>query len=67
MSTVLSAEAREMIIIIVSQVNLLLGIVNDILDLKLIEVGKFVPKLETFSPLAALEFAVSMFAQMSIN
>ena len=63
----MSVEAREMIIIIVSQINLLLGIVNDILDLKLIEEGKFVPKIETFSPLATLEFAVSMFRQISIN
>ena len=55
-----------MVKIIISQINLLLGIVNDILDLKLIESGKFVPKLEIFSPLAALNFVVSMFATLGV-
>jgi len=39
-----------MILIIISQVNLLLCLVNDMLDIKLIEEGKFVPKNSLFKP-----------------
>ena len=40
----LSASGRELVIIIISQINLLLSLVNDILDLRLMEENKFVPK-----------------------
>ena len=58
----LSAAGQRLIKIIISQVNLLLCLVNDILDLKLIEEKKFVNKQEIFSPRDTLEFIVNMFA-----
>ena len=44
----LSSAARDIIFIVISQINLLLCLVNDILDLKLIEENKFVAKKELF-------------------
>ena len=44
----LSSAARAIIFIVISQINLLLCLVNDILDLKLIEENKFVAKKELF-------------------
>ena len=50
-----------MLIFIVSQINLLLSLVNDMLDLKLIDEGKFVPKKELFKPRELLQFISAMF------
>ena len=47
--------------IIVSQINLLLCLVNDMLDLKLIEVGQFSPKVDRFKPKDTLDFISAMF------
>ena len=44
-----------------SQLNLLLSLVNDMLDLKMIKEGKYDPKLEIFNPSLTLDFIVSMF------
>ena len=41
---------------------MLLCLVNDILDLKLIEEGKFLVRQEIFSPRSTLEFLVVMFS-----
>ena len=46
---------------IMSQLNLLLSLVNDVLDLKLIKQGKYDPKLEEFNPSKTLDFIVGMF------
>ena len=40
-SSTLTEEARKLLIIVVSEINLLLSLVNDMLDLKLIELGRF--------------------------
>ena len=37
-------SARALVLIIISQINLLLSSVNDLLDIKLIQVEKFAPK-----------------------
>ena len=50
-----------MIKIIISQINMLLCLVNDILDLKLIEENKFVSKQELFSVKDTLDFIINMF------
>ena len=47
--------------LIISQLNLLLCLVNDVLDIKLIETGKFEQKMVEFSPLETLEFLKEMF------
>ena len=55
-------HATRMLMIIISQINLLLGSLNDLLDLKLIEENKFVPKKEIFSPSETFTFILTMFA-----
>ena len=58
----LTTQAMHLIKIIISSINLLLCLVNDILDLKLIEENKFVPKNEVFSPRDTFNFITNMFA-----
>ena len=48
-------------------VNMLFINVNDILDLRLIEEGKFEPKIELFSPVQAFKFILSVLSQTSIG
>ena len=51
-----------MINLVVSQLNLLLCLVNDVLDIKMIQSQKFQPKVEKFNPVKdVLEFIVAMF------
>lgn len=50
-----------MLSMIVSQLNLLLCLVNDVLDMKLIKVGKIEPKLSVFEPAKTLTFIEDMF------
>ena len=52
-----------MILVLISQINLLLCLVNDILDLKMIDQQRFVTRNELFSPTATFEFIISVFAQ----
>lgn len=47
--------------LIKSQLNLLLCLVNDVRDIKLIESGKFSPKMEAFSPLETLQLIREIF------
>ena len=65
MAEKLSASGQKLIKLITMQVNLLLCLVNDILDFKLIEENKFVQKQEIFSPEATLQFITSMFSPQS--
>ena len=51
-----------MILMSFYQVNMLLVLVNDVLDLKLIEEDKFVKKIELFSLEETFNFIVKMFA-----
>ena len=55
-------QAHQMILMIIYQVNLLLVLVNDVLDLKLIEEGDFVPKSEEFSLEETFNFIIKMFS-----
>ena len=55
-------EQIRVIALITTQLNLLLCLVNDVLDIKLIEAGKFEPKMQTFSPLKILKFIKDMFS-----
>ena len=57
----MSEAANRVIRIIITQINLLLCLVNDILDLKLIEEKKFTPKLALFDPRETLDFIVDLF------
>ena len=58
----LPEPAKEVIWLIISQVNMLLCLVNDSLDMQLIEQDKFVPKVEVFSPAETFKFILNMFA-----
>ena len=51
--------------LIASQLNLLLCLVNDVLDIKLIQQQKFEPKLSNFNPLSVLIFIVQMFSNQT--
>ena len=55
-------EQIQVIALITTQLNLLLCLVNDVLDIKLIEAGKFEPKMQRFSPLKILKFIKDMFS-----
>ena len=62
MTTALAETAKSTIWLVISQINLLLCLVNDSLDLRLIEQGKFVERRELFSPRETLNFITKMFA-----
>jgi len=47
--------------LIISQLNLLLSLVNDVLDLKMIQHGQFTAKFEHFNPAEILDFILAMF------
>mmetsp|Transcript_23563 Transcript_23563/g.31595 ORF Transcript_23563/g.31595 Transcript_23563/m.31595 type:complete len:132 (+) Transcript_23563:1308-1703(+) len=51
--------------IMISQVNMLVCLVNDILDRKLIELGQFETRREHFDPTKILRFIVSIFANQA--
>ena len=58
----LEENAVSLINLIVSQLNMLLCLVNDVLDIKLIQSQKFQPRFVKFDPIKdALEFIVTMF------
>ena len=48
-----------------SQLNLLLSLVNDVLDINMINHGKFSAKLEKFCPQDTFDFIVAMFKPQS--
>ena len=51
LQTTIAESARLIILLVISQINLLICLVNDILDLKLIEQNRFVTRIEEFDPL----------------
>ena len=57
----LDESTVQMLNLIVSQLNLLLCLVNDVLDLKLIKMDKYENKIEGFKPHDTLEFIKAMF------
>jgi signal transduction histidine kinase len=57
----LAVEAIDLINTVASQLNLLLSLINDVLDIKLIEDGKFVPNPVLFNPVDVLVFIKGIF------
>ena len=51
--------------LIIMQLSLLLSLVNDVLDLKMIEQDKFDAKLENFNPMHILDFVTAIFKPMA--
>lgn len=58
----LDARVRETIWLVVQQINLLLCLVNDVLDMKLIESNRFDLKEDVFSTAEVFSFVLNMFA-----
>jgi len=50
-----------MLHLIISQLNMLLCLVNDVLDIKMILHNKYEAKVEKFNPLSILDFIQQMF------
>ena len=57
----LSSSVVSTLKLVVMQLTLLLSLVNDVLDLKMIDKGKFVAKLEDFKPVDILNFVTAIF------
>ena len=55
-------EAIKLINLIKSNLNLLLSLVNDMVDLKLIKEGQFSTNFKVFDPLDTLKFVQKMFS-----
>jgi signal transduction histidine kinase len=55
-------KLRKLIMTVISQINLLLHLVNDILDIKMIDQNKFIRKYEEFDPAETLKFVKKIFA-----
>ena len=63
LQTVFDEALRRVIFIVISQMNLLLCLVNDLLDLKMIEQGVFTDQVAKFKPLETFDFLIDIFAQ----
>ena len=58
----LDPSVRSTLRLVISSINVLLSVVNDQLDLRTIERGKFKPNLESFKPTKTFQFILNMFA-----
>ena len=58
-------EHMRVMKLIISQLNILLCLVNDILDIKQIQGNAFEPKVQEFAPLETLKFIIAMFQPQS--
>ena len=52
---------RSKILVLITQINLLLCLVNDILDMKMIDQDQFISRNETFNPTEVFNFIMSIF------
>lgn len=57
----LSESCHKLVLLLISQINLLLCLVNDMLDLKMIEVGRFVQRKEKFEADKVFKFILDIF------
>lgn len=69
LENMLQFEMREackrLVLLLISQINLLLCLVNDMLDLKMIEMGEFVSRKEPFSVSKTFQFILDIFQLQS--
>ena len=61
LSDILSTDQRKTIDMVISQLNLLLCLVNGVIDINAIEQNKFEKKAITFKPLDVFNFIEAMF------
>ena len=57
----LEESCHKLVLLLISQINLLLCLVNDMLDLKMIEVGRFVQRKEKFEADKVFKFILDIF------
>lgn len=62
---ILDKESNNVLNLVISQLNLLLSLVSDVLDMKLINEGMFNSQMESFNPKSTLDFIVAMFKPQS--
>lgn len=62
---VVDQAIRRTIMVVISEVNLLICLVNDLLDLKFIENAQYVAKQEEFTVKSVFQFILTMFAQQA--
>jgi signal transduction histidine kinase len=65
LSSQLSEQVCNIVKLVIAQVNILLALVNDVLDLKLIEENQFEPNLQIFNLKETFEFLKNMFKGLS--
>jgi len=53
---------RKIIRMVISQINLLICLVNDVLDLKMLDQDKFQKKVADFNPSETFKFVMNIFA-----
>ena len=58
---ILTTDQRKTIDMVISQLNLLLCLVNGVIDINAIEQNKFERKAVTFKPLNVVNFIIAMF------
>ena len=61
LSKVIEETMRNTVLVLIGQINLLLCLVNDILDMKLIDQSAFVSSQEIFNPTDAFKFVLNIF------
>ena len=64
-SSQIDIKGTKVINLIISQLNFLLCLVNDVLDMKQIEHSRYTPTLEMFNPTNVLEFIIAIFQPQS--
>ena len=64
-SNQIDVRGTKVINLIISQLNFLLCLVNDVLDMKQIEHSRYTPTLEMFNPTNVLEFIIAIFQPQS--
>ena len=65
LSQIFDKLMREKICLVIAQINLLLCLVSDMLDLKMLEKGVFNSRTETFKPADVFKFVLSIFEQQA--
>ena len=57
----LSQNLVDVIVIVISQINLMLSLINDMFDLQSMARNRFVAKNKIFNPLVTFKFITDMF------
>ena len=55
-------STKDQLWLVISSINMLLCLVNDLLDMQMIEHNKFAVKMESFQPMKTFSLILDMFA-----